>query len=336
MRKVGKNSLEFDKVYLKSSAVSAGPKEESGPLKDYLDYCFCDLHCDGVTWEDSEINLLRKAFLMALEKGTLDVSDISMVFGGDLNNQIVVSSYLMNEFDIPFIGIYGACSTSVLGLINGSVFIDGGFNDYIACMSSSHNSTSERQFRYPTEYGVQRSPSVTSTVTGAGVGIISNIPDKIKITKATIGKVWDAGLKDASDMGRTMAPAAAFTLIQHFKDFDIDENDYDLIITGDLSFYGSKVFIDILKEYGINLGNKYNDAGLMIYDINSQDVLAGGSGCACVSLVMYGYLCELLKLKKLKKVLVIATGALLNPVMTFQGKNIPAIAHAISLEAYDD
>ena len=210
------------------------------------------------------------------------------------------------------------------------------FGDYIACMSSSHNSTSERQFRYPTEYGGQRPPSITSTVTGSGVGIITNKNTDIIIKAATIGEVVSAGTKDSTDMGRAMAPAAAFTLKQHFEDFNIDASYYDLILTGDLSLYGSKVFVDILKEYGIELDNKYQDCGLIIYDINTQDVLAGGSGCGCASIVMYGYLCNLLKNKKLKRILVIATGALLNPVMVAQGKDIPSVAHAVCLEVVDD
>lgn len=336
MRKVGKNSLEFNNVFLKSSGVVSGPKEKDGPLGNYIDYTFDDLHCDGDSWEAAEMNLMRKALMIALEKGNLSVSDISLAVGGDLNNQIAVSSYLMNEFSIPFIGLYGACSTAILSLINGSVYIDSGYNNYVACMTSSHNATSERQFRYPTEYGVQRTPTVTSTVTGAGVGIITNNKMDIRITKATIGEVISAGLKDASDMGRTMAPAAAMTLKQHFEDFNVDASCYDLIITGDLSLYGSKVFVDILKDYNIDLGDKYQDSGLMIYDIHNQDVEAGGSGCACISLVMYGYLCKLLKSKKMKRILLIATGALLNPIMTFQGKSIPSIAHAICLEVSDD
>lgn len=336
MKKTGKNSLTFENVYLKSWGSVCGPKEKNGPLGSYFDYTFNDLYCGGKSWEDSEINLQRKALMIALDNGHLGLSDLSMVLGGDLNNQIAASSYLMNEFSVPFIGLYGACSTAVLSLITGASFIDSGYNDYIACITSSHNSTSERQFRYPTEYGTQRSPSVTSTVTGAGVGILTSKKCYIKITKATIGEVIDSTIKDASDMGRAMAPAAAITLKQHFEDFGIDASSYDLIITGDLSFYGSKVFVDILKEYNIDLGNKYQDTGLMIYDIDNQDVEAGGSGCACVSIVMYGYLCHLLKIKKLKKILVLATGALLNPIMTFQGKSIPCIAHAVSLEVCDD
>lgn len=336
MKKVGKNSVVFNDVYLKSSGVVSGPKEKSGPLGDYIDYNFNDLYCGMNSWEEAEMNLMRQALLLAVEKGNLELSDITLTVGGDLNNQIAISNYLMNEFSIPFIGIYGACSTAVLSLINGSVFMDAGFDGYIACMTSSHNSTSERQFRYPTEYGGQKPPTTTSTVTGSGVGVLTKEKTGIKIAKATIGEVISAGSKDSTDMGRNMAPAAAKTLKQHFEDFKIDKNEYDFIVTGDLSLYGSKVFIDVLKDYGIELGNKYQDCGLMIYDVNHQEVIAGGSGCGCVSLVMYGYLCHLLRTKKMKKILVIATGALLNPVMVAQGKVIPSIAHAISLEVSDD
>ena len=234
MKKVGKNSIVFDSVFIKSFAATSGPKEKSGPIGEYIDYSFDDLYCGKDNWEEAEMNLMRKAFFKALEKGNLKPKDISLAIGGDLNNQIAVTNYLMNEFNIPFMGIYGACSTAVLSLINGSVFMDCRFGDYIACMSSSHNSTSERQFRYPTEYGGQRPPSITSTVTGSGVGIITNKNTDIIIKAATIGEVVSAGTKDSTDMGRAMAPAAAFTLKQHFEDFNIDASYYDLILTGDL------------------------------------------------------------------------------------------------------
>lgn len=332
MKKVGKNSITYDKVYLKSWGTASGPKEKMGPLKEYIDYGFKDLYCEENSWETAEMNLMRKALNLALEKGNLTMGELDLATGGDLNNQIAVSNYLMNDYQVPFIGIYGACSTAVLSLINGSTFIDSGYGKNIACMTSSHNATSERQFRYPTEYGGQRPPSITTTVTGSGVGILTTEEQDIKITKATIGCVISSGENDAQDMGRTMAPAAAMTFKQHLEDFNITPNEYDLIVTGDLSLYGSNVFRDILKDYLIDLGELYKDCGLMIYDINHQEVVAGGSGCGCASLVMYGYLCHLLKTKKLKKVLVIATGALLNPVMVAQGKEIPSIAHAIVLE----
>ncbi len=332
MKKIGKNSLTYDDVYLKCWGTTSGPKEKSGPLGDLIDYSFSDLYCDKKTWEEAEMNLMRYALNEALKKGKLEIEDLDLAIGGDLNNQIAVSNYLMNEYRVPFIGIYGACSTAVLSLINAATFIDNGYGKYIACMTSSHNATSERQFRYPTEYGGQKPPSITTTVTASGVGILTNDPKTIKITRSTIGCVTSSGENDAQDMGRTMAPAAAMTLKQHLEDFNITPSEYDLILTGDLSKHGSKVFRDILRSYLIELGDRYEDCGLMVYDIEHQDVMAGGSGCGCASLVMYSYICHKLLKKELKKVLIIATGALLNPVMVAQGKNIPSIAHAISLE----
>lgn len=332
MKKIGRSSIIFDNVYLKSWGTTCGPKEKDGPLGEYFDIDFADLYCEEDTWEQAEMNLMRNALSEALRKGHIKVEDLALATGGDLNNQIAISNYLMNDYNIPFIGVYGACSTAVLSLINGACFIDNGFGKYIACMTSSHNATSERQFRYPTEYGGQKPPSITTTVTGSGVGILTNELTGIKITKATIGCVTSSGEKDSQDMGRTMAPSAAVTLKQHLEDFNLTPSDYDLIVTGDLSLYGSKVFIDILKEYLIDVSDVYNDCGLMIYDIEKQKASAGGSGCGCVSLVMYGYLCNQLYKKKYNKILVIATGALLNPVMVAQGKKIPSIAHAIALE----
>lgn len=332
MKKVGFSSIKFDNVYLKSWGTASGPKEKEGPLGDYFDITFQDLYCGESTWEEAEMNLMRNALSEALRKSKLTVEELSLATGGDLNNQIAISNYLMNDYNIPFIGIYGACSTAVLSLINGASFMDSGFGKYIACMTSSHNSTSERQFRYPTEYGGQKPPSITTTVTGSGVGILTSEKTGIKITKATIGCVTNCDELDAQDMGRTMAPAAAMTLKQHLEDFNLTPSDYDLIVTGDLSLYGSKVFIDILKEYLIDVTDVYKDCGLMIYDIEKQNVSAGGSGCGCASLVMYGYLCSELYKNNYHKILVIATGALLNPVMVAQGKKIPSIAHAIVLE----
>ena len=299
MIKVGRSSLKFENVYLKSWGTASGPKEKEGPLGEYIDISFQNLYCKEATWEEAEMNLMRNALSEALRKGMLKVEDLALATGGDLNNQIAISNYLMNDYNVPFIGVYGACSTAVLSLINGASFMDNGFGKYIACMTSSHNATSERQFRYPTEYGGQKPPSLTTTVTGSGVGILTSEKTGIKITKATIGCVTSSGEKDSQDMGRTMAPAAAMTLKQHLEDFNLTPSDYDLIVTGDLSLYGSKVFIDILKEYLIDVKEVYQDCGLMIYDIEKQQVSAGGSGCGCASLVMYGYLCNQLYQKKI-------------------------------------
>lgn len=334
MRKCGMSSFIFENVYLNETATIVGPKEYLGPLRYYFDKYYNNLDCNEDSWEKAEMRLQTDAIKLVMEKLNLNDNDIGLIFSGDLNNQIAVSSYVMRKFNICHVGMYGACSTSVLSLINGSVFVDSGIKDYVGCLTSSHNSTSERQFRYPTEYGGQKPDSLTSTVTGAGIGLISNKKSLVKITSATIGKVIDVNLKDPLDLGRTMAPAAVFTLKEHLQDLDIDPSYYDLILTGDLSKYGSEIFIKCLKEISININN-HNDCGLLVYDINNQDVFAGGSGCACCAVVMYSYVYKKLLNKELNRVLIIATGALMNPVMTSQKESIPSIAHAIALERVD-
>ncbi|MBQ3001191.1 MAG: stage V sporulation protein AD [Bacilli bacterium] len=332
MKKIGKNSIIFDDVYLFSAATVSGPTEKNGPLGGFFDSSYEKLDCGESSWEKAEARLMNDAIRLALFKAGLSEEDLSLIVAGDLNNQLGVSNSVMKDKKVPFLGVYGACSTSVLSLINGSVYIDNGFGNYIACATSSHNATSERQFRYPTEYGGQKPSSLTSTATGAGCGIVSKNKSSIKITAATLGEVYDAECYDSLDMGRTMAPAAAFTLKQHLKDLNVSIDDYDLIITGDLSTYGKKVFDDILLEYDIDVRNRHHDAGCMLYNPNRQTVLAGGSGCACCALVMYGFIVEEMIKKNLNKVLIIATGALHNPIMIAQKESIPAIAHAICLE----
>lgn len=332
MRKVGKNSMVFDSVYLYSSATISGPTEKKGPLGTFIDSSYENLDCGESSWEKAEARLMNDALRLALFKGGLSEDNLSLMISGDLNNQLGVSHTVMKNKKVPFIGIYGACSTSVLSLINASLYVDNDFGKFIACATSSHNSTSERQFRYPTEYGGQKPNSLTSTATGAGCGIVSKQKSPIRITSATLGEVYDAECYDSLDMGRTMAPAAAFTLKQHLEDFNTTVEDYDLIITGDLSTYGKKVFEDILLEYDIDVRRNYHDAGCMLYNKDRQNVFAGGSGCACCALVMYGFIVEEMMNKHLNKVLIIATGALHNPIMIAQKESIPSIAHAICLE----
>ena len=335
MKKIGKSSISFDDVYLYETSCVTGPKEALGKLKNYYDYSFEDLNCLAKSWEQAEMKLQEKAIEIVLNKSKLDIEDIYCIFSGDLNNQIAISNYTMRNYDIPHIGIYAACSTLTLGLILASVFIESGLGEYVGAVTSSHYASSEKQFRNPTEYGGQKPNSVTSTVTGSGAAILSKNKSKIKLTKATFGTVVDIKLCDPLDLGRTMAPAAVMTLRQHLEDFNINPNEYDLILTGDLSTFGSKTFINILKEFDIFLKN-YNDCGLMIYDLNKQEVYAGGSGCACSAVVMYGYIVKEMKNNKLKKVLIIATGALMNSVIPYQKESIPAIAHAVVLERVPD
>lgn len=336
MIRVGKSSLKFENSYLYSKAVATGPLEKQGPLGSYFDYSFDDIHCDVKSWEKAEMELLKKSFNMALLNGNLSESDISFIFGGDLNNQIAITSYAMKDSYIPYLGTFAACSTLTENLILGSIFIDNMQGSYIACLTSSHNATSERQFRYPTEYGGQKPLSMTFTATAAGTAILSSNPSDIKISGGTVGKIIDVGLKDSQDMGRTMAPAAAVTLKNHFQDYNRNVDDYDLIVTGDLSTFGSDIFEKCCLENGYNVASKHIDAGITLYDTKNQNVFAGGSGCGCVTAVTLGYLVEKLKKGEYQRILVLATGALLNPVMTAQKESIPCISHAIILERSDN
>lgn len=332
MYKVGKNSVIFNHAYLVSSGTVSGLMEHDGPLGQYIDKYYEDSYAGYDSWEKAEQVMLNSAIEIALLKEGITSDAIDLYIGGDLNNQLVCTNYVLRDYNIPYFGVFAACSTMTESMILASMLVDSNYGNYILCSASSHNATSERQFRYPTEYGGQKPTSLTTTATGCGVGLVSPIPSLIRIKCATIGKVVDGNVTDAQDMGRAMAPAAAETLRNHLHDFAVSPDDYDLILTGDLSTYGSEVFKKMVKAYGIELGDNYNDTGKMLYDLKKQDVHAGGSGCGCVSLVTLGYVAKQMLENKLKKVLVIATGALMNPIIVAQGETIPGIAHAIVLE----
>lgn len=333
--KIGKQSIRLNNVYLGETGVAVGPKEYAGPLKVYFDKNYEDLYCENKTWEKAEMQLLKDSIEICLEKNKLAQKDIDCFVGGDLNNQIIIGSYVLRDYDIPYLGIFGACSTSTEGIIVGSSLIESGFGTNVLVATSSHNATSERQFRYPTEYGGQKPDSLTFTVTAAGTALLTKLETPLKVSGCTIGKSIDAKFKDPLDMGRAMAPAAFSTLYQHFIDFNTMPKDYDLIVTGDLSYYGHEMVVKMFKDIGIEMGENYNDCGLMIYDRNTQDVFAGGSGCGCCAAVTYGYLIKMLQNKTYQKILVCATGALLNPVITAQKESIPGICHAVVLERTD-
>jgi stage V sporulation protein AD len=272
---------------------------------------------------------------ICLEKNKLQISDIDYFVGGDLNNQIIIGNYVLRDYDLPYFGIFGACSTSVEGIIVASSLLEGNFGKRILAGTSSHNATSERQFRYPTEYGGQKPDSLTFTVTASGVVLVTKEVTNLKVTSVTIGQVIDFKFKDPLDMGRAMAPAAFSTINQHFMDLNTGPEDYDLIVTGDLSYYGQDMLIRIFKENKIDIQNNYTDCGLLIYDRKTQAVFAGGSGCGCCAGVTFGYLLKKLQEKDYRKILVVATGALLNPIITAQKESIPAIAHAAVIERID-
>ncbi|GEN45203.1 stage V sporulation protein AD [Alkalibacillus haloalkaliphilus] len=331
--KQGKHSWIFNnnEVYIKGTATVSGPKEKAGPLGQTFDYSYEDLYCDGKTWEQAEQNILNKSIKMCIDKSKVREDAIDLIISGDLLNQTVSSNYTARNYESSFLGVFGACSTSMQTLAMGASLVDSGNCNYVLASTSSHYSTAERQFRYPTEYGGQKPDTATSTVTGAGSALISKEHSSIQVEGATIGKVIDFGADDPLDMGSAMAPAAADTIVQHLKDFNRTPEDYDLILTGDLSSVGTPIVKKLAYQSGYDIENVHRDCGLMVYHSN-QNIFAGGSGCAASAIVTYGQVIQQLKAGELNKVLVIATGALLSPTIVQQKETIPCIAHGVVLK----
>lgn len=323
----------YKNVYIQDTSTVAGPYEKNGPIGKYFDKTYKDLYMGEKSFEKGEIRLVKDSINILLRKTKIIKDNIDLVIGSDLLNQITASTYGCLGVGKGFIGVYGACSSSVLEMIIASNFIESGFINNSICVVSSHNMTSEKQFRYPTEYGAPKPNSSTFTATGAASCLLSNKASKIRVECATLGEIVDYSQNDPNDMGRVMAPSAINTLIRHLDETNRGPDDYDLILTGDLGKYGKEIVIDYLKEkYGIILNN-YDDCGTMLYDLDKQkDVHAGGSGPVCSCLVVYSYIYQLLKKKKIRKVLFLATGALFSPLLLYQKENINSICHAISLE----
>ena len=322
-------SFEYENVYLKETSTVVGPYEKKGPLGNYFDKTYDDLYINQKTWEEAEINLILDSVNLLKAKTNMD---IDLHIGGDLLNQIVSSSYASNKIQKPFLGIYSACASSVEGLILASNLVESGKVKNCLCTTSSHNNGAEKQFRYPVEYGGQKPITQTFTTTGGVSAIVTNQKTNIKITSATIGTVVDFGIKDAFHMGAVMAPAAYDTINKHLTSLNRNASYYDLILTGDLGKYGKEILKELFREEQNITLNNLDDSACMIFDLNKQPVYAGGSGPACLPLVAYSYILKQMKEKKLSKVLLVATGALMNTTMVNLKKSIPAIAHAISLE----
>lgn len=332
-KRAGKQTVKIkNPLNILSTASIVGPKEGQGPLRRYFDAVIEDEKWGEKSWEKAESKLLRETFAKVLHKSGKTLDQINYIISGDLLNQCIASSFGLREAEVPFIGIYGACSTMAESLIIGAMLIDGGFADNIICITSSHFCSAEKQFRFPLELGSQRPPTAQWTVTGSGGLLISGEGAGPNITYLTAGKIVDLGIKDANNMGAAMAPAAADTIMEHFKDTGLSPGYYDLIVTGDLGVLGKSICEDMLKDEGYDISGRYNDCGLMIFDREKQDVHAGGSGCACCAAVLAGYLYQEIVAGNINKLLFVATGALLSPTSTQQGETIPCIAHAVSIE----
>ncbi|MDN3953608.1 stage V sporulation protein AD [Sporolactobacillus laevolacticus] len=333
MSKVRKQTWRFDHpIFLAATGTVVGPLESKGPLSGNFDKEYQHLNCGEKSWTEAERALMRRAIAFCLAKAGKSEGDIDLFLAGDLMDQTVTSNFLARENRIPFLGMFGACSTSMETLAAGAQLVDSGFADNVLCAVSSHNATAERQFRYPTEYGGPSKLTQTFTVTGAGATIVTKEPGKVRVKEATIGRVIDWGIDDASNLGTAMAPAAADTIWTHFQDTGRKPEDYDMVVTGDLSSVGSPILNELLLEKGLDITNVHQDCGTMIYSPD-QPVNAGGSGCACSAVVTYGYLYKRLAEGSLKRVLVVATGALLNSATPKEKDTIPCIAHAVVLES---
>lgn len=332
-KRVGEQTVKLDSRPRILAAVSVvGPKEGEGPLKDYFDIIIKDDTNGKESFEKAESSILYTAVKESIKKAELKEKDINYLFAGDLLNQLTSSSFAARDMGIPFFGLYGACSTMTESLSVASMIMDGGFANYVVAATSSHFSSAERQFRFPLEYGSQRPPTSQWTVTGSGAMVLGKDGNFPYITYVTTGKVKDYGENDANNMGAAMAPAAVDTINAHFKDTGRTPGDYDLIATGDLGKVGKEITIKLLKECGYDISPVYIDCGDEIFDAEKQDTKAGGSGCGCSAVVASGYIYKNMMSGKLKKILLVSTGALLSSTSTLQGESIPGIAHAVSIE----
>ena len=330
-------TFTYNNVYIDDSSTVAGPYEKDGNFGAYFDKTYNDLYFGEKSFELAEQKSVSDAIKILLKKVKLKKENIDLVLSGDLSNQITATSFGSLNIGKSYMGLYNACATSSEEIIIGSNFIESGYINNALCIVSSHNMTSEKQFRNPTEYGAPKPSSATFTATGAATILLSNKKSDIKIESATIGRLIDYNQKDPNHMGAVMSGAAAYTINKHLKDLKRKPNYYDLILTGDLGIYGKKILVDYLKsEYKIDISKNYDDCGAMLYDLEKQkECLSGGSGPVCSALINYSYVLDKLRNKELKRVLLVPTGAMFSQNSIFQKQNILAIAHAVSLEVVD-
>ncbi len=332
-RRVGKQTVVFSKpAVILSSYSSVGPVEGQGPLASSFDLIWKDTINGQKSWEWAESKLLESALQGALQKAGIQSDDVDYMLAGDLLNQTISSNFAARSMALPFIGLFGACSTMALSMAVGSMLIDGLFARKVLLGVSSHHDAAERQFRMPTEQGTQRAMSAQWTVTGAGSLLLGESGSGPRITAATLGRVIDYGETDTNNMGASMAPAVCDTILNHFTDLNRSPQDYDLIITGDLGSVGSALAREVLKKSGYDMGNNFNDCGMLVYSPN-QDMHAGGSGCGCSAVVFAGKIMQDLSAGRLKRVMLVGSGSLHSPTSALQGESMPAIGHAVVIEA---
>lgn len=333
IRRIGGHTIGFEEMpSIIGYASVAGKMESEGPLGKEFDKLIYDSYDGRDTYEQAESQFQAEAVSEALRKSDVSNEEVDCIFAGDLLNQCISSSYGLLNFEIPYLGQYGACSTMAQGLIMAAVFVESGAANTSMCVTSSHFCSAERQYRFPMEYGGVRTPTAQWTVTGAGSCVLKKAKKGPCVARATVGKIVDMGIKDANNMGAAMAPAAAQTLKHYFEDTNTSPEEYDLILTGDLGEVGSKSLYDLLLLDDIDIKSRHNDCGLMIFDREKQDVHAGGSGCGCSASVLCSKILNDVNSGKLNNILFMATGALMSPTSSGQGASIPSIAHLVNIK----
>jgi stage V sporulation protein AD len=334
-RRTGKRTFALSGVYAVAAGTVVGDMEGKGPFGPYYDRVLNDDLFGEKTWEKAESKMFQFAVDKAIEKAGLMTGDVDCLIGGDLLNQIISSSFAARELHLPYLGIYGACSTFSEATLLGGLLIDSRSMDCVVCATSTHFSTAERQYRMPLELGTGRPPTAQRTTTAAGACVLRNRGPGVRVTGCTLGEIVDWHIKDANNMGAAMAPAAADTIAAHLLETQRAPGYYDCILTGDLGHHGSEVAIKLLRQRGFDISKNHADCGIEIYPANA-DVQSGGSGCGC-SAVVFGafYLKELMK-GRINRLLLVSTGALLSPTSTLQGETIPGIAHAVAFESGEE
>lgn len=331
----GEQSVWFSNPpFILAGASIVGPKEGEGPLAKYFDSISSDILFAQESWEKAESEMVRQGIEKAVEKAGLEMKQIRYILAGDLLNQGTGSTFGVRSLGRPYFGLFGACSTMGEALSLGAMLIDGGYADHVVSAASSHFCAAEKTFRFPLELGSQRAPTASWTVTGDGAVVLGKEGAKSnpRVTKVTTGKIVDFGISDVSNMGAAMSPAAADVMASHFRDFALEPDYYDQIVTGDLGHVGAELLVQLMKEEGFEISDRYTDCGIEIFDRETQNTLAGGSGCGCSAVTLAGYLLHRLQRKEINRLLFIPTGAMHSVVTAQQGESIPGMAHAVAIE----
>lgn len=332
-KRIGRQTVKLESPpYITVSAAVGGKKEGEGPLSAYYDFLSEDAYFGKKDWEEAESDMLRRCFDLLMTKGKTSPEDIDCIYSGDLLNQCVASAFALKDSQIPFFGLYGACSTMAESLSLGAMTIDGGFASRVCALTSSHFCTAERQFRLPLSYGGQQTPTAQWTATAAGALLLEASGTGPRVTHVTTGKVVDGGISDAANMGAAMAPSAVETLCTHFAETGRSPDYYDFIVTGDLGYIGFDILTELCASCGYDLAPRASDCGILIFDREKQGVKAGGSGCGCSASVLAGYLLSKMRSGEINRLLFAATGALMSTTTSLQGKSVLGICHAVAIE----